>query len=113
MPDLPFPIIRRRDAQRTIDLLQDYMRELYEQRIGGARLGDVFSIPMSDILTLNILESGGLYKVTRTLGSRRTYLGQTIYLAIKPGSGIRVDGEGVHVDAGAGGYWKHFFFMGC
>lgn len=115
MPDLPYPIIKRRGPERIMDALQDYMRELYEERIAGARLGDVFSIPGSDIFTLNILESGGLYKVTKRLGGRKIYVGQTIYLAVKAkaGGGIGVDSEGVYVSAGAGGFYRHFQFMGA
>ena len=61
MPQVPYPITAENftDMQRQV---WELVRNLYEDRIGGLLLGDVFS-GQSDIIELNLLSTGGLEKI--------------------------------------------------
>ncbi|MCP4597051.1 hypothetical protein [Neptuniibacter sp.] len=60
MANVPYPLSGETiaDLRRQVGEL---IRELYEERIGGAALGDVFSIT-GDVLTLELASSSGLTK---------------------------------------------------
>jgi hypothetical protein len=61
MAEQPFPIT----AQNASELIQQttlLMEELFQERVGGANLGDVFTIGDDDILTLTLSSTGGLEK---------------------------------------------------
>lgn len=61
MPEPPFPITAKNTAE-LIEQTQRMFNEMYDERIGGSLVGDVVSIDSDDILTINIVEDGGLEK---------------------------------------------------
>lgn len=66
MADLPFPISGK-DVTTVLQQMQRLMDELYQNRVAGAELGDVFEIGSDDILALKLSATGGLQKVSNAL----------------------------------------------
>lgn len=100
MSDLPFPV-NATDLQGIINQTQKLFEDLYQDRVGGAWLGDVFEIGGDDILSLNINEMGlsksgsVLSLVCNPLGGiRATASGIGAYL--KAGGGLSVDVGGIY-----------------
>ena len=60
MADVPFPIIPE-DFPTLLTTLRELFRQIYEEKIGGADLGDVFSIE-NDTLSLDLATLSGLTK---------------------------------------------------
>lgn len=106
MADVPFPL-----TGETLDdlrmQLQEIIRLLYEEKIGGADLGDVFSIT-GEVLTLMVNADGGLEKSSNAIqlnllstgGLSADEDGTTIKL--KTGSGLTVDADGLYITVVAG-----------
>ena len=68
MPEQPYVITAKRfeEFKRQMQQLLD---DLYNERVAGALIGDVFEIDnQSDILKLNLYGAGGLTKYGSTLG---------------------------------------------
>jgi hypothetical protein len=65
MSNVPFPITAT-DISGLQTQIYDVLRDLYEERIGGLDIGDVFS-GSTDVLALNIDSSGGLEKSLNNL----------------------------------------------
>lgn len=65
MADVPYPL-----SARTIPELRrqvgELIRQIYEDKIGGAEIGDVFSLG-GEVLTLALASAGGLAKVSGEL----------------------------------------------
>jgi hypothetical protein len=62
MPEKPFPITGENTDQLVAALMR-IIDELFTNTIGAAQVGDVFTInALDDILTLKVLDSGGLEK---------------------------------------------------
>jgi len=87
MPTVPYPLSAR-DLDELKTQIYEVVRQLYEDHIGGADLGDVFAI-VGDVLTLVLASTGGLTKVSNELalllqsagGLNSTADGLTIKLA--------------------------------
>ena len=60
MANMPYPLTGYYLEEMKFQVYE-LIRQLYEEKIGGADLGDVFSIP-GDVLTLNIADTSGLTK---------------------------------------------------
>lgn len=60
MANVPYPITGP-DLYEMRMQIQELIRQLFEEKIGGADLGDVFSLP-GDVLTLVLADSSGLTK---------------------------------------------------
>lgn len=60
MANVPYPLTGT-DIDELKGQVYELMRQLYEDKIGGADLGDVFSLP-GDVLTLALADSSGLTK---------------------------------------------------
>lgn len=60
MADVPFPISAD-DLEAMRGQIYEIFRQLYEEKIGGADLGDVFAIT-GDVLTLVLADDSGLTK---------------------------------------------------
>jgi len=86
MPQPPFAISAE-DPKELINQIQLLMGELYEERIGGAITGDVFSINDSDILTLDLAAESGLEKISNKLKVKLD------------GSSLKLSANGLSVDA--------------
>jgi len=60
MADLPFPITGT--AKQQTELMMRLWEEMFEERVGGGYVGDVFQIDSDDVLSINISGTGGLTK---------------------------------------------------
>lgn len=60
MANIPYPITGP-DLYEMRMQIQELIRQLFEEKIGGADLGDVFSLP-GDVLTLVLADDSGLTK---------------------------------------------------
>ena len=65
MADVPFPISAE-DLEAMRGQIYEIFRQLYEEKIGGADLGDVFGI-IGDVLTLVLADTSGLTKAGNVL----------------------------------------------
>jgi hypothetical protein len=81
--DVPYPI-NATDPAQAIKQMKQLMDELFQERLAGATVGDVFQVGADDVLTLR--EGVGLEKASSTL-------------AVKPktSGGVLVDANGVAV----------------
>jgi len=60
MANIPYPISGTNLDEVRFQVFE-LIREIYEEKIGGADLGDVFSLP-GDVLTLTLADTSGLTK---------------------------------------------------
>jgi len=65
MANVPYPITGP-DLYEMRMQIQELIRQLFEEKIGGADLGDVFSLP-GDVLTLVLADDSGLTKTGNEL----------------------------------------------
>lgn len=101
MPQLPVPISGE-TVEDLIAKVKIILTEMFEDGIGSAKIGDVFSFGSDDVLTLNILyglekTSGYLnIKLSQTGGLQ---VGSTTGLSIKlaTNSGLQVDINGTSI----------------
>jgi hypothetical protein len=87
MANVPYPLTAS-DLDELKGQVYELMRQLYEDKIGGADLGDVFSLP-GDVLTLAIADSSGLTKSGNTLAVEPSSTG---------GLQVTVNGLGIQID---------------
>jgi len=112
MAQLPFPLTAT-DIDDLKFQLWEILRQVYEEKIGGAELGDVFSIP-GDVLTLVLASPSGLTKTGNELAIEPLSTGgmqiATTGLSIKivstggletnaSGLGIKLDGASLTLSA--------------
>ncbi len=109
MPDVPYPIT----AENSEDLkrqIWELIREIFEERIGGLNIGDVF-VDSGGVLTLNLTAStSGLQKIANALqvevktagGLQATSTG--LAAKLKSAGGLDVDSGGVFVTGGGYGF---------
>ncbi|OPY11331.1 MAG: hypothetical protein A4E67_00229 [Syntrophaceae bacterium PtaB.Bin038] len=101
MPQLPVPLSGE-NVEDLIAKVKIVLTEMFEDGIGSAKIGDVFSFGTDDVLTLNILyglekTSGYLnIKLSQTGGLQ---VGSTTGLSIKlaTNSGLQVDINGTSI----------------
>lgn len=106
MPEVPF-LIQAGEIQELVRKIQILMDDLYSDKLGGAEVGDVFSIGSDNILTLRLASGGGLEKsggylqieVSATGGLQLTSGG--VGIKCKSGGGATVDADGLSVSAAA------------
>src|SRR4030042_3119851 len=102
MPELPFPKTAK-DAGQAVQQMQLLMDEIFEERIGGANIGDVFTIGDDDILSLQLYASGGLQNTSSSLGVKLVSTGGlqvgTTGISVKPAAdgGLETDVDGLSV----------------
>lgn len=75
MPDLPYPLTSDELAELKPQIL-DMFRDIYENRVGGATLGDVFRIS-GDVFQLQIKTGCGLQKTDGQLDFDKSVIGTT------------------------------------
>jgi len=73
MADVPFPLITE-DPESFKSQIWELFRQIYEEKIGGADLGDVFGIT-NDVLSLELASSSGLTKAGNLLAVSPTSTG--------------------------------------
>jgi hypothetical protein len=65
MPNIPYPITAD-SIEELKSQLYEMLRQLFEDKIGGLDLGDVF-LNSGDIMSLRLSSTGGLEKVSNNL----------------------------------------------
>ena len=75
MADLPFPLTSNQMTELKPQILEMF-RDIYENRVGGAELGDVFVVS-GDTLQLQIKTGCGLKKTNGRLDFDKTVIGTT------------------------------------
>jgi len=101
MADLPFPITG--SSKQQTELMIRLFEEMFEERVGGGYVGDVFEIDSDDVLSINISGTGGLTKSGNELailnhptgGLSSTADGERVKL--KTGGGLSTDADGLYV----------------
>lgn len=120
MPASPFPITAT-ETNEMITQMQSLMDDLYQNRLGGACVGDVFMVDDDDIFKLKYLAIGGLQKIAGSLAilpntskgidcdrngifvvleadKGLAFNGTNgIYIKLKSGGGLAVDTNGLYV----------------
>jgi hypothetical protein len=107
MGDVPYPITAA-NYDDLIAQVQELVRIVFEDKIGGCDLGDVFSI-VGNVLTITVASDGGIEKTNNELsikvyadgGVESTTNG--IQLNLKTSGGLEADstGLGIKIDSGA------------
>ena len=91
MPEQPFPITEK-DPAKALQQMMRLLQELFEERIGGANIGDVFTIEADDILTISLGNAGGLEKSA-----------SSIVVKIKSTGGLQTNADGISIKTKATG----------
>ena len=86
MAELPYPISGK-DITTALQQMQRLMDELYQNRLAGAELGDVFQIGDDDILALNLATAGGLEKASGQLK-----------VLVDPDDALKLSADGVGIN---------------
>jgi hypothetical protein len=103
MPNVPFPLTAESLEELRTQVF-DMIRQVYEDRIGGLELGDVFE-DAGEILSLDVAASGGLeksggelqIKVKSDGGLNTASTGALV--KIKPFGGLDTDSSGIFIKA--------------
>lgn len=115
MADQPFPLTAR-DLGSLVQQTKLLMDDLYQGRVAGALLGDVFQMDLNDVLTLGIDDTGGLKKENQLLTTKRKATGgissdaNGLYIKCKSGGGAATDADGLYV---AGAAVDNFKTINC
>lgn len=90
-PEQPFAVTAT-EPEKKIEQLILLVSELFEERIGGANLGDVFTIGDDDILAITLSSTGGLEKSS-----------SAVQIMIKSTGGMQTDSTGLSAKLKASG----------
>jgi hypothetical protein len=99
----PYPMGDATDIKEVMNKVQQMLDELYQDRIGGAMLGDVFQVGNDEVMTLNLASNGGLTKISSALSimiqaNQGLALGDGgLAVQIKPSGGLSVGATGLYV----------------
>jgi len=108
MPSSPYPIMSQ-DPNEMLQQMQSLLDDLYQNRIGGANVGDVFQVGADDIFQLRYLAIGGLQKIAGALSIKpNTDRGidssvSGVFVKLKADYGLAVDTNGIYVKLKTGG----------
>lgn len=91
MPDQPFPLTAK-DFSSLIQQTKLLLDDLYQGRVAGALLGDVFRLDSNDVLTASLSDSGGLEKSDGE-----------IVIKIKATGGMQTSSDGLSIKCKVGG----------
>lgn len=98
-----FPLGTPKDAQELLNRIQQQLDEFYQERIGGALIGDVFNVPDDEVLTLQLHPTGALQKVSGYLAvllhptGALAITSEGIGIYVKSGGALRADATGIYV----------------
>lgn len=111
MAEMPFPITAK-DAAQLIQQALRMFEDMYQERLGGASIGDVFQIGSDDVFTLMISsglekESGYLQVSISGTGGLQFTSGE-LACKVKSGGGISVDADGLQVSGENQLFFKTF-----
>lgn len=105
MSDQPFPL----NAQNLQDLIRQTQKlfdDMYQDRIGGALIGDVFEIGSDDVLSIKLKSTGGLEKSSSELTIKVSTIGGLqlasagISVKCRANYGLTVDVNGLSLTGG-------------
>ncbi|MFA6282366.1 MAG: hypothetical protein WCY05_07710 [Candidatus Omnitrophota bacterium] len=88
------------------------MDDLYQNRLGGANVGDVFQIGADDVFQLRYLAIGGLQKLAGALAILPNTLKGVdcdrngIFIKLKSAGGLSVDSNGLYLTTAVSGAWS-------
>jgi len=109
MPSSPFPVTAT-DPNEMLQQMQSLMDDLYQNRLGGANVGDVFQIGADDVFQLRYLAIGGLQKLAGALAIHPNIIKgidcdrNGIFVVLKPDFGLEFDGlNGIAIKLKSGG----------
>jgi len=83
MPEPTMPVTAK-TTEELVNKVQILFQEMYQDRVGGASLGDVFEIDSDDTLSLKVNSTGGLEKS-----------GNEVQVKKKSGYGLESDADGL------------------
>jgi hypothetical protein len=114
MPDVPYPITAETQEELKSQFFE-MLRQLFEDKIGGLDLGDVF-INSGDILSLNLVSTGALEKLGNALqvqtksdgGIAKASAG--VYVLCKTSGGLATDANGLYLSSTGG---ANFAIISC
>lgn len=103
MPEFPFAITEKDEIRALSRQIESIIADLYQEKVAGADVGDVFTIGTDDVLSLRVSSTGGLQKtggylelnLKSTGGLESDALGFSI--KIKDDSGLTSDSDGLQV----------------
>ena len=103
MPEPPFAITEKEDVAGLAGQAESLFGDLYQERLGGAEIGDVFTVGDDDVLSLQLSSTGGLQKSSSRLavkqksdgGLESDADGQAV--KVKAASGLTTDSDGLQV----------------
>ena len=108
MSDVPYPI-NTNDPRQAVRQMRQVIDELFQERLAGATVGDVFEVGENDVLTLRLSDTGGLQKTASELEVKTSSTGAItsnadgLTLVAKPTGGLSFAATGVFVSAAAKG----------
>ena len=102
MAQAPYPIDEASNVKDMMRNFQMAMDDLYQNRLGGANVGDVFATDVEDVLTLRIAGEGlakmNGYLLVRGDGSQGIVIGANgVAVKLKANLGLTVDASGLYV----------------
>ena len=101
----PYPIGEVKTLEEALTKVQQYFDEMYQERIGGSLVGDVFQVGDDEILAVRLLSTGGLQKTDGQLGVLPDPVGAIsvtangVAVKVKPNDGLAKDATGLYVIA--------------
>lgn len=103
MPEPPFAITEKEDVAGLAGQTESLIGDIYQERLGGAEIGDVFTVGDDDVLSLLLADNSGLQKTSSRLeikqkadsGLQVDTDGQS--LKVKADNGLAVDSDGLQV----------------
>lgn len=108
MPSAPYPIMSQ-EPNEMLQQMQSLLDDLYQNRLGGANVGDVFQVGADDVFQLRYLAIGGLQKISGALSVKPNILRGVdssfdgIFVKLKADYGISVDTDGLYLKLKTGG----------
>ncbi|MFA5340141.1 MAG: hypothetical protein WC332_00045 [Clostridia bacterium] len=106
MPNIPYPITAD-SIEELKSQLYEMLRQLFEDKIGGLDLGDVF-LNSGDIMSLRLSSTGGLEKSNNNLQIKTrsdgglTTASSGIAIVCKSSGGLATDSSGIYLSASGG-----------
>jgi len=105
----PYPIGEVKSLEEALSKIQQYFDEMYQERLGGALVGDVFQVGDDEILSLKISPAGGLEKTSSQLSIKPDPTGAIslsangLSVKTKPIGGLNHDIDGLYMSVTAKG----------
>ena len=105
----PYPIGDAKNLQEALVKIQQYFDEMYQERVGGALIGDVMAVGDDEILALRLSSLGGLQKLSGELALLPDPAGAIdstasgVYVVLRGNGGLAKDTAGLFINVTAKG----------